>query len=360
MGGAPQRLRRVHRAAVADQRRDRPGVLQRRADRRRHVAAEHAAAREEVAPRPRRHQLLHRAEGRRRIVGDQRVVGQGVEHGEHRRVGRQRPAVRRGEDLGARRRGVGRLELGARGDARRDGGRVDQFAQDRGGGGERRRDFADEREVGGVLAAERLRRLGDVEDLDPLGDRLDVAIGIGDEGAAADQHERLQAGQARAHLGEVRLQHAGPARMRGGEGDARGELRAPHRVAARFGECDQGVGRRGREVVAEHHDDVVGAVGGERLGQRRRVGRGAEPRRGGGAAASARSPPRRARPSAATGTPGRTAACGRWRRRAAASCRRRRRAALRPPISSPAKRARRDRRRATARSTGAACPAGRR
>jgi len=44
-----------------------------------------------------------------------------------------------------------------------------------------------------VLAAERLGRLGDVEDPDPVGDRLDVAIGISDEGAAADQDQRLQA-----------------------------------------------------------------------------------------------------------------------------------------------------------------------
>ena len=154
-------------------------------------------------------------------------------------------------------------------------------AQGGGGDGERRGNVAEQREVGGVLAPERLGRLGDVKDLHPFRDRLALAIGIGDEGAAADQDQRLQAGEPRPHLGEVRLQHAGPARMRGGEGDARGELRAPHRVAARLGEGDQRVGGRGREIVAEHDDDVVRAVSGERLGERRRVGRGAEPRRGG-------------------------------------------------------------------------------
>ncbi len=67
--------------------------------------------------------------------------------------------------------------------------------------------------------------------------------------------------------------------MGGGKGGAGGELRSPHRKAAGFGERDQPGARRGGQIVAEQDDDPIRIEAGERLGEARRVGRSAEPRR---------------------------------------------------------------------------------
>ena len=87
MRGAPQSLRRIHRAAVADERDDPAFCRKRRADRRRHAAAEHAAASEEVAAGLGRHEILDAAERGGGIVGDDRVLRQRVERRQHRGVG---------------------------------------------------------------------------------------------------------------------------------------------------------------------------------------------------------------------------------------------------------------------------------
>ena len=80
----------------------------------------------------------------------------------------------------------------------------------RGSRGEGQADVAEERHGGGMLASERLRVVRDMQDRDALGHRLGVAIGIGDERASADQHDRLRSLEVGAHVGEIRLQHARP------------------------------------------------------------------------------------------------------------------------------------------------------
>ena len=159
---------------------------------------------------------------------------------------------------------------------------VDQFREAPGDRGERLADVAKERHVGGVFASERLRVVGDMQHGDPFGHRLGFAIGIGDEGASADQHDRLRRLQVSAHVGEIGLQHARPAGMVGRKRGARRELSAPDRKAAGLGEGDEASARRRRQVVAEQDDDPIGIEARERLGQPRRVGRRPEPRRRGG------------------------------------------------------------------------------
>ena len=82
-----------------------------------------------------------------------------------------------------------------------------------------------------------------------------------------------------AHVGEIGLQHAGPAGMMGRKRGARSELSAPHGKAAGFGERDQPRARRSRQVVAEQDNDPIRVEAGELGGQAARVGRGPEPRR---------------------------------------------------------------------------------
>ena len=147
---------------------------------------------------------------------------------------------------------------------------------------ERRADVADERHVGGVLAAEGFRVVGDMQHRDAFRHRLGGAIGIGDEGASADQHDRLGVLEMLAHDGEVGLQHPRPAGMGRREGGARGQLRAPDRKAAGFREGDKTGAHRGRKVVAEHHQHPVGIEAGELVREPRRVRRGPKPGRGGG------------------------------------------------------------------------------
>ena len=281
MGGAPQGLRRVHRPAVADERGDEPGAGQRRADRRGHVAAEHAAAREEIAAGPGHQQLLHLAEGRRGIVGDQRVVGQGVERRQHRGVWREGQA-RVGKDLRPQR----GLSRAFRGRLRRQAGldrlAVHALAQAFGRRAERRADVADQRHVGGVLAAEGFRVVGDVQHRDAFRHWPALAIGIGDEGAPADEHDRLGMLEMLAHDGEVGFQHPRPARMGRREGGARGQLCAPDRKAACFRKGDETGAHRGRKVVAEHHQHPAGIEAGELVREPRCVRRGRKPGRGGG------------------------------------------------------------------------------
>ena len=237
---------------------------------------------------------------------------------------------------------------------------VDEFREAPGDRGERLADVAKERHVGGVFASERLRVVRDMQHGDAFGHRLGFAIGIGDEGASADQHDRLRRLQVSAHVGEVGLQHARPAGMVGRKRGARRELSAPDRKAAGLGEGDEASARGRRQVVAEQDDDLDRDRGS-------RASRPAAPRRAKARAAAARRPaasgdsrPDRECPSAATETPARTAACAQGRRRAGAPDRHRRRGAVPSPIWSPARRARRGRRRATARSSDAVCPAGRR
>ena len=114
---------------------------------------------------------------------------------------------------------------------------------------------------------------------DALGHRLGFAIGIGDEGASADQHNRLHRLEVSAHVGEVRFQHPRPTGMVGGKCGARRELGAPDRKAAGLGERHESRARPGRQVVAEQDDDPIGIEDGELLGQARRVRRRSEPRR---------------------------------------------------------------------------------
>ena len=132
-----------------------------------------------------------------------------------------------------------------------------------------------------MFAPERLRVVGDMQDGDALGHRLGVAIGISDERAPADQHDRLRRLEMGAHVGEIGFQHSRPARMRGRKGGAGRELRSPNGKAAGLGECDQPGACRRRQIVAEQDDDPVRIEAGERLRELRRVGRRAEPRRRG-------------------------------------------------------------------------------
>ena len=213
MRGAPQRLRRIHRPAVANEGDDPALCGKRRADGRRHAAAEHAAAREEVAARFGRHEILDTAEGGRGIVGDDRVLGQRVERRQHGGVGAERPArafrqngrSRRLPDLAPA--GASRLE------SAHDLFLVDKFREASGNRGERLADVAEERHVSGVFASERLRVVRDMEHGDPFGHRLGFAIRVGDEGASADEHDRLRRLEVSAHVGEIGLQHACPAGM---------------------------------------------------------------------------------------------------------------------------------------------------
>ena len=105
-----------------------------------------------------------------------------------------------------------------------------------------------------------------MHDRDPLGHRFGFAIGIGDERASADEHDRLRRLEVSAHVGEVGLQHASPGGMMGRKRGARCELSAPDRKAAGLGEGDEASARGRRQVVAEQDDDPIRIEGRECLG----------------------------------------------------------------------------------------------
>ena len=105
-----------------------------------------------------------------------------------------------------------------------------------------------------------------MHDRDALGHGFGFAIGIGDECASADQHDRLRRLEMSAHVGEVGFQHPRPARMMGRKCGARGELRAPDRKAAGLGEGDEASARGRRQVVAEQDDDPIRIEARECLG----------------------------------------------------------------------------------------------
>ena len=157
MRGAPQSLRRIHGPAVADERGDPAIGRKRRADRRRHAAAEHAAASEEIAARLGCHEILDAAEGRGGIVGDDRILRQRVDRCEHGGVGAEGSAGAFRQNVLARRFPGLAPPRASRGKPRRDLVLIDQFREALGDRRERAADVAEERHVRRVLASERLR-----------------------------------------------------------------------------------------------------------------------------------------------------------------------------------------------------------
>ena len=101
----------------------------------------------------------------------------------------------------------------ARGEPRRYLVPVGELCETSGRRVQRQPDVAEERHIGGMLAAERLRAIGDMEDCDAFGHGLGVAIRVGDESASADQHDRLRRLEVGAHVGEIGFQYARPAWM---------------------------------------------------------------------------------------------------------------------------------------------------